>query len=157
SGWLGASAFSLDGRWLAAADTGNRIQIWNVATGIPSGPPFPQQWVHSVAFSPDGKMVLTGSADGTACLWDVATHQLLQKFTPARGEIPAGASARAGTMTAPGGQAQAPRRWQTNNGQPLGQPLRHQGTVLAVAFSPDGQTILTGSNVNTAQLWDAKT
>jgi WD40 repeat protein len=34
--------------------------------------------------------------------------------------------------------------------------LRHQDFVQAVAFSPDGNTVLTGSRDNTAQLWDAR-
>ena len=29
--------------------------------------------------------------------------------------------------------------------------------VSAVAFSPDGKTVLTGSRDNTARLWDAAT
>jgi hypothetical protein len=40
-------------------------------------------------------------------------------------------------------------------GGSLGICLRHQDTVRAVAFSPDGQTVLTGSYDNTARLWDA--
>jgi WD40 repeat protein/serine/threonine protein kinase len=157
SGWLGASAFSPDGTWVASADTDNRMQIWDAATGKPVTHPLPQQWVHSVAFSPDGKMVLTGSADGKARLWDFTTHQLLRKFAHAGGEVHAVAFSPDGNTIVTGGQDQVARRWQTSSGQPLGQPLRHQGVVLAVAFSPDGKNILTGSNVNTAQLWDART
>ena len=36
-------------------------------------------------------------------------------------------------------------------------PLRHDGTIRAVSFSPDGQTALTGSNDTTARLWDVNT
>ena len=39
----------------------------------------------------------------------------------------------------------------------LGPALKHEGLVNAVAFSPDGQTALTGSWDNTARLWDVKT
>ena len=32
--------------------------------------------------------------------------------------------------------------------------MRHKGVVTAVAFSPDGKTVLTGSWDGTARLWD---
>jgi WD40 repeat protein len=40
---------------------------------------------------------------------------------------------------------------------PLSQPLRHGATILAVAFSPDGKLLLTGSRDQTARLWDVET
>jgi WD40 repeat protein len=35
--------------------------------------------------------------------------------------------------------------------------LQHQAEVQAVAFSPDGKTMLTGSRDNTARLWETAT
>src|SRR5205085_10707581 len=53
------------------------------------------------------------------------------------------------------------RLWDTNTGQPVGRPLPHPGAVLAVALSPDGRTILTGSRGEgmwrrEAPLWHAE-
>jgi WD40 repeat protein len=39
----------------------------------------------------------------------------------------------------------------------IGTPVIHDALVSAVAFSPDGKTVLTGSRDNTARLWEAAT
>ncbi len=56
-----------------------------------------------------------------------------------------------------GGYDRTARLWETASGRPLGTPMEHQSSVLAVAFSPDGRTILTGSYDKTARLWNAAT
>jgi WD40 repeat protein/serine/threonine protein kinase len=47
--------------------------------------------------------------------------------------------------------------WSSQTGKPVARPLWHKGRVLAVAFSPDGKTLVTGSDDQTARLWTAAT
>src|SRR5262249_24291004 len=42
-------------------------------------------------------------------------------------------------------------------GKPITPPLQHQISVEAVAFSPDGRSVMNGSSDHTARLWDAQT
>jgi WD40 repeat protein len=44
--------------------------------------------------------------------------------------------------------------WDTASGKLIATPLQHERVVRAVAFSPDGKAILTGSADKTARLWD---
>jgi WD40 repeat protein len=46
------------------------------------------------------------------------------------------------------------RLWDADTGQPIGDPLTgHTDAVSSVAFSPDGQRLLSGSYDNTVRLW----
>jgi WD40 repeat protein len=51
------------------------------------------------------------------------------------------------------------RAWRLRlpTGERLGRPLRHGDDVWAVAFSPDGRTLLTGSRDRTVRLWESAT
>jgi WD40 repeat protein len=62
-------AFSPDGRTLLSGGADGSGRFWDVATGLPLGPPLPHPApVLSVAFG-DGRVVLTGCQDGHAYCW----------------------------------------------------------------------------------------
>ena len=46
------------------------------------------------------------------------------------------------------------RLWDAMTGEPIGEPLAHQGAVWGVAFGPDG-LLVTGGKDGSAHLWDA--
>jgi WD40 repeat protein/serine/threonine protein kinase len=163
-GWVTGLAFSPDGKRLLTGCTDNPYaRLWDVVSGqlLRS---FPHHaTVTSVAFSPGGRQALTGSADGTAQLWDVDSGQPV--FTePLRhpDRIGAVAFSRDGKFlfTAIGNAEQhwgEVRRWETETGKPIGRALQHYSAVLALAPSPDGQLVLTGSADRKAYFWDVGT
>jgi WD40 repeat protein len=44
-----------------------------------------------------------------------------------------------------GSDDRSARVWDARSGKPLGEPLRHERSVLAVAFGPDGSTVYTAT------------
>jgi WD40 repeat protein len=62
-----------------------------------------------------------------------------------------------GHVIAGGGKDHTVRLWDADNGEPIGQPLSgHQDTVSRVAFSPDGQRLVSMS-LDSLRLWDTRT
>jgi WD40 repeat protein len=168
-GAVWAVASSPDGKAALTGSQDKRARLWSAATGQELTPPLRhQRRVTAVAFSPDGRAVLTGSDDRTAQLWSAATGRPLGPPLHHQGKVDVVAFSPDGkaVLTASGegkvinnkleawGEA---RLWSAANGQPLGPPLQHHGPVYAVAFSPDGQAVLTGSEDKTARLWSAAT
>ena len=49
------------------------------------------------------------------------------------------------------------RLWDVNTGQNLRTLTEHTGSVFSVSFSPDGQTLASGSGDYTMRLWDVNT
>jgi WD40 repeat protein len=120
--------------------------------------------------------VLTGAADGTARLWDAATGEAQGPPLSNPGTVVAAAFAPDGRAVATGSVLIQPAtgkvvRSQTclwdAEGRIIGRPLSHPGIVTALAFSPDGRLLLTGSGApakdgtgelsGEARLWDAAT
>ena len=157
-----AVTFSPDSKQILSAvgnlDRGlSEVQLWDSATGKPVGRPVRHgRTVTAVAFRPDGKRFLTASQDRTARLWSAATGELILTF-PHDDYLTDAAFSPDGTLLLTGSEDRTARLWDAQTAKAVGQPLRHQATVMCVAFSPDGRTALTGSLDHTAQFWDTQT
>ena len=118
----------------------------------------------SVAFSPDGRTVLSGG--GELVLWEVATGEMLHTFEANSSIIfsvafsPDGQTILSGGVTRDSEDENSELRgelilWDATTGEMLHTFDELDSGILDVAFSPDGQTILSGGGE--LILWDATT
>ncbi len=124
---IGEVAFSPDGKTFASGSNDNTIKLWSVDGGREIKTLSGHtDWVWAVAFSSDKKTLASGSLDKTIKLWNVETGQVIMTLT---GRV-------VGVETPPV------------------DGLRDRNGVQAVAFSPDGKILASGSRDKTVRLWE---
>jgi WD40 repeat protein len=169
---INSIAISADGRLALSASDDGTLRLWNLAGLIESrrfetdGSP-----MGAVAVSPDGRRLLTG-AGTDAILWDVDSGKELRRF---KGDVngicpgcvafsPDGKRALvAAEDVFQDSGATSLTLWDVETGREIRRFEGHISYIRAVAFSPDGQTALAGSQsipdsrLGDLILWDLET
>ncbi|MBL8795758.1 MAG: WD40 repeat domain-containing protein [Planctomycetia bacterium] len=143
-----------DGRHLATAGGDRTVRIWDSAepknVRVLKGHSGP---VLALAVSPDGKHLCSGSQDQTIRVWDVDKGQLLRSFDNHFGPVHALAFRPAQEMGRPPYLASASedgtvRVWQPTIGRMV-RIIKHPCPVYGVAWSTDGETLITAGKDGT--------
>ncbi len=144
------------------------FRLWDAATGKPKGEPFTSPLRPScVAAHPSGERILLAgrqysrNTPGCAQQVDATTGKTLFPPIELAGVVEAVAYSPDGntivTTSSTGGSGSEVRLWDAQTAKPIGQTMRHQGSVRSVAITSDLKFVLSAGEDRMARLWDAAT
>jgi WD40 repeat protein len=161
--------YAPDGKQLITAEP-DGARVWDLATGREVRQAVRWSNHHSGAvLSPDGRFLATSGpgdagdkVDPPIIVWELASGREIAKFE-AHGEdgvCRPFAFSRDGRLLASAGGHRGPTRgsmvrvWELATGRELRRLAGHRGAVNAIAFTPDGRSLVSGSEDATGLVWD---
>ena len=147
--------FSPDGRYLAASSRDRLVRVWEIPSGeeryqlLTDGVPY-----HALAWSFDGQWLATGDTAGTMALWNILTGYRQQTFNHET-RVCSVAFHPNGQHIAVACSDQKIYVWETCDGGNCIRTLSgHTNEIWAMAYSPDGHFLVSGSDDCTVRFWD---
>ena len=152
---------SPDGSLLATCSYDKLIILWDVESGEQVRTLAGHNGaVYDVGFSPDGEYLVSASADDTCKVWRVADGERLDTLGQPLKEQYTCMFSPDGKMIVAGGADNRIRVWRfISKDRPRINPLlharfAHEGAVLRVGFTSDGERLVSLADDRTIKLWD---
>jgi WD40 repeat protein/transcriptional regulator with XRE-family HTH domain len=151
-------AWSPDGKFLATGSYQRGVQVWEMTTST-------RRWVgrgqptkiRRVAWSPDGTRLASCGDDGSVCLWKASDGTLLAKLQDHHGIVASVAWSSDGARLASCGGGMGSGElivWDVRSGERLYTWSEPSEIVYALAWSPTGTELVSGSSEGMLRWWD---
>ncbi|MGH8570976.1 MAG: hypothetical protein ACREX8_00165, partial [Gammaproteobacteria bacterium] len=146
------------GSWLASADTGGEVRVWDSATG-------PAHYtlighscgVGGLVVAPDGSWLASADDAGEVRVWDLTTRVSRHILTGHSGGVGRLVVAPDGSWLASAGGDGEVRVWDPVTGVPRLTLTGHARGVGALVVAPDGSWLASASRDGEVRIWDPVT
>ena len=150
--------FTRDGRTLVSCGKDGTAKVWDVATRevkttMASG----AEHLFTLDLSHDEKTLLTGSSDDTAVQWDVETGQRKAEFRENTGWVEVVRYSPNGMLFAIAGWDGTVHLFGASNGSRIRILSGPGGGILTLAFTPDSDRLVGGTELGELRVWDVAT
>jgi WD40 repeat protein len=160
--YVSSLAFSPDSRYFVSGNFDNTVRLWDMWTGkqikISDKDEGHRDHVNAVTFTSRGDKIVSASSDKTIIIWD----KKLAKQRKLKGHKKLGIKSIAispnDSRMASGTFKRGPiRMWDMKKYKNRGVLRGHGGQVNSIAFSLDGQYLVSASSDQTIFLWETET
>lgn len=149
-------AYSPDSKLIASGGFDNQIVVWESATGnvkqrLTGLKAFPL----SLTFSHDSRYIISAGKDSRITIWDVISGAEVRSIKAHNDDI-TDVAIRSDNTIASASKDKMVKIWDFN-GNLLRELTGHKREVMAVAFSHDGEKVVSGSADGTVKEWEVAT
>ena len=144
-------ALSVDGRRAVSTSRDTTIRLWDIdrekSKVINGTGPNRSEQVDAVSFSPDGRYLASGSRAGRVVLWDANTGGLIRELGRGAGVVTKLCFSPNGERLFSASENGSCSIFHLSSRATI--PFKHETSVGATAFSPDGKVVVTAGGGTT--------
>jgi len=161
--FVNSCAYSPDRKRIVSGSFDSTLKIWD--TDIPYDMTLVWQrspnMIEQCAYSPDGRRLVSTTSDALT-IWDTETGETLDTLQREKPRSYSSERGKACSYSPDGNQIACASEttielWDVLNRSQFGALKGHRQWVRAVAYSPDGRRLVSGSSDRTLKLWDTAT
>ena len=148
--FMSSVTFLAGGRHFVGGGFDGKIRRWRTdnvrQTGKPMNAGDFRDQVACLAASRDGKWLVSATEENWVTVWNAETHSSMLRFTPHSGHLIGTVDVSPdGTRIVTGSHDSTACVWSFSTGERLLGPLKHDFSLAAVKYSPDGRLLATAT------------